>query len=420
MIKPLKISQSSIYYSITFIFFISLVSIFFALLFLLEYDKKNYTEKLNEKYTIIARATLFHLNNFIDKKEFKEQIKNFKLRKIESEEIKKYIIENSKIIQKIQSKIGSSAILKFEKYHYLLIEHKNKILLFKDEDFQPHRYDVIKSIFGIVFLIIITAYIITIKKIKPLRKLKREMDKFAQGNLNINCYRDGEDEISQVSNSFANAVEQIKKLNHSRQLFLRNIMHELKTPITKGRLSAEMLEESKQRERLINVFEKLELLINEFASIEQITSGSGLNNIKPARLIDIIDESIDLAMVPLNRVNLKIDENLVLNVDFRLFTTALKNLIDNGIKYSIDKFVIIEATKQEISIISKGSPLRQQLKHYIQPFTQEKNSHQSFGLGLYIVDNIAKAHKIEFKYKHKNGFNWFYFDKIDTLLQGDT
>ena len=267
-----------------------------------------------------------------------------------------------------------------------------------------------------MFLIIITAYIITIRKIKPLRKLKREMDKFAKGNLEINCYRDGEDEISQVSNSFANAVEQIKKLNHSRQLFLRNIMHELKTPITKGRISAEMLEESRQKERLINVFEKLELLINEFASIEQITSGAGLTNIKPARLIDIIDESIDLAMVPPHQVKLEIDENLVLNVDFRLFTTALKNLIDNGIKYSIDKFVIITATKHQISVISKGSPLQQKLKHYIQPFTQAKNSHQSFGLGLYIVDNIIKAHRLKFKYKHKNGLNYFYFEKIETLL----
>ncbi|WP_458701708.1 ArsS family sensor histidine kinase [Sulfurospirillum sp. 1307] len=409
-------TKSSIFYSITFIFFLSIVSIFFALLFLLEYDKQNYTEKLNKKYSIIARATLFHLNNFIDEKELKEQVKDYSMRKIESGKIKDYIISNAKIIQKIESKIGSSAILKYKKYHYLLIEHKNNILLFKDEDFQPYRYDVIKAIFGLVLLIIITAYVITIRKIKPLRKLKREMDKFAKGDLSINCYRDGEDEISQVSNSFANAVEQIKKLNHSRQLFLRNIMHELKTPITKGRLSAEMLEDSKQKDRLINVFEKLELLINEFASIEQITSGAGLNNIKPARLIDIIDESIDLTMASYDQIKLEIDENLVLNVDFRLFTTALKNLIDNGLKYSIDKFVIITANNNKISVISKGSPLKQKLIHYIQPFTQEKNSHQSFGLGLYIVDNIAKAHKLNFKYSHKNGLNYFYFENIETLL----
>jgi len=257
---------------------------------------------------------------------------------------------------------------------------------------------------------------VTIRKIKPLRKLKREMDKFASGDLNINCKRDGADEISQVSNSFANAVEQIQKLNSSRQLFLRNIMHELKTPITKGRISAEMIDNTKQKDRLIRVFEKMELLINEFASIEQITSGAGVQNIRPARLIDIIDESIDLAMIPSKAIKLEIDENLVLNVDFRLFTTAIKNLIDNGIKYSIDNFIIITATKNKICFINKGSPLEYDLEHYVQPFIQEKNSHQSFGLGLYIVDNIVKAHNLKFTYNQQNGLNYFCFENIENLL----
>ena len=56
----------------------------------------------------------------------------------------------------------------------------NATLLFKDEDYQPHRYDVIKIIFGFILLIIIFSYIVTIKKIKPLRRLKRQMDKFGE------------------------------------------------------------------------------------------------------------------------------------------------------------------------------------------------------------------------------------------------
>lgn len=411
-----NITRSSIFFSITFAFLLSLISVFLAAMFLLEYDKQEYTDKLNKKYSIIARATLFHLNNFIDETELQQQIQDYSMRKINNNKIKDYIIEQSEVIQKIENKIGNSTILKYKKYHYLLIEHENTVQLFKDEDYQPHRYDVIKIIFGFIFAIIILSYIMTIRKIKPLRRLKRQMDKFGKGSLDIDCKREGEDEISQVSNSFQHAVEQIKKLNSSRQLFLRNIMHELKTPITKGRITAEMIPSGKQKDRLISVFEKLELLINEFASIEQITSGEGIQNIRPARLIDIIDESIDLAMVPSKTLKLEIDDSLILNVDFRLFTTAIKNLIDNGIKYSIDNFVIITATKDRISFISKGSPLEHPLEHYIQPFIQEKNSHQSFGLGLYIVDNIVKAHNLDFKYHHKDGLNYFCFEKIESLL----
>jgi two-component system OmpR family sensor kinase len=408
-------TKSSIFYSITFIFSLSIISIFLALLFLLEYDKQTYTEKLNTKYSIIARATLFHLNNFITNEELKKQVQGYQMREITDKEMQNIIIKNAQVIQKISDRIGTSAILRYDNNHYLHIETKYSSLLLKDEDFQPYRYDLIKVIFGIVFAIIIIAYILTIRKLKPLRKLKRQMDRFAKGDLDINCKTDGEDEISQVANSFHNAVEQINKLNHSRQLFLRNIMHELKTPITKGRISAEMLENGKQRDRLIGTFEKLELLINEFASIEQITSGEGLKNVKPYRLVDMLDESIDLAMISPSQIEIELDDEIILNVDFRLFTTAMKNVIDNGIKYSIDQTIKIIATKEKISFVSQGKPLKYDLEYYLEPFVQEKNSHQSFGLGLYIVYHIIKAHHIIFTYEHKDGYNYFNFEKIETL-----
>ncbi|KHG34291.1 MAG: HAMP domain-containing histidine kinase [Epsilonproteobacteria bacterium] len=408
-------TKSSIFYSITFIFAISIVSIFLALLFLLEYDKQTYTEKLNIKYSIIARATLFHLNNFITNEELKKQVQGYQMREITDKAQQEHIIQNAQVIQKISDRIGSSAILRYENDHYLQIETKYSSLLLKDEDFQPYRYDLIKTIFGVVFTIIIIAYILTIRKIKPLRKLKRQMDAFAKGNLTINCKTDGEDEISQVANAFHNAVEQINKLNQSRQLFLRNIMHELKTPITKGRISAEMLEEGKQRTRLIGTFEKLELLINEFASIEQITSGEGLKNVKPYRLVDMLDEAIDLAMISPTQIEIDGEEEIILNVDFRLFTTAMKNVIDNGIKYSIDQKVRIVARKTKMAFISQGKPLKYELAHYLEPFVQENNSHHSFGLGLYIVHHILKAHRLTFTYEHKDGYNYFNFEKLDTL-----
>ncbi len=409
-------NRHSIFYSITFISIISVVSIILAFIFLMDYDKQNYTEKLNNKYTLVAKATLFHLNNFITEKELEKQVKNYNMKEVSDKKLKAKIIKKAKVLQKIVAKIGSTAILVYENNNYLLIEHEDTVLLLKDMDYQPYRYHTIRGIFALVLLIIITGYILTIRRIKPLRKLRREMDKFARGDLNISCASDGEDEISQVSNSFQNAVNQINKLNQSRQLFLRNIMHELKTPITKGRISVEMIENSKQKQRLITVFEKLELLINEFVSIEQITSGEGLRNIKPYRLSDIIDEAIDLAMLNTNQVSINIEKNLILNVDFRLFTTAIKNILDNGIKYSIDKKIVIDATYDKISFISQGAPLQDSLEHYIEPFTQNQISHKSFGLGLYIVANILKAHKLDFTYEYKDSHNYFNFENLSELL----
>ena len=144
--------------------------------------------------------------------------------------------------------------------------------------------------------------------------------KFANGELDgVQNVGNGKDEISEVSEAFYEAVCQIKALNDSRHLFLRNIMHELKTPITKGLIAAQMIEKSKNQERLISVFHKLENLINELAAIEQITSKIGLTNKTPCLMRDLIDEAIDIAMVEKEHVGISELDEVRVMVDFKLF-----------------------------------------------------------------------------------------------------
>lgn len=285
-------------------------------------------------------------------------------------------------------------------------------MLLQDNNYQPYRYDIIKVIFGLVFFILLITYIFIIRKIKPLRKLKRQIDKFASGNLNIKNVSTGNDEISEVADAFYNAVMQIKSLNQSRQLFLRNIMHELKTPITKGRITAEMIEKTKNQERLINVFERLESLINEFAALERVTSGIAIENSKLYKVVDIIDEAADIAMAEKSLITINAIDDVSINGDFKLLSIAFKNMIDNGIKYSDDKHINITITNKNIKFITKGDKLEQELNYYIEPFTQGSNAKKSFGLGLYIVDNILKSHNLNLEYCYKNGLNIFIFNGL--------
>ena len=146
---------------------------------------------------------------------------------------------------------------------------------------------------------------------------------------------DGNDEISQVASAFYKAITQIKKLNQSRQFFIRNIMHELKTPITKGLITLEMIDaNNKYKERLVSTFTRLETLINEFAAIEQITSGATFINRKKYNILDIMDEAKEIAMNDDTNIQICMEEIFFVNVDFKLFTTAIKNMIDNGLKHS--------------------------------------------------------------------------------------
>ena len=408
--------RSSVFYTITFIFALALTSIFLAFLWLMDYDKQNYARELNAKYSTIARNQLFLMSGIINEKEYERQTGDFKMPEITNERQKEEILANATVLEEISADIGSSAIMIYQNHHYLKVQHVDKVLLLKDNDYQPYRYDIIKIIFSLVAIILLAAYVFVIRKLKPLRKLKRQIAKFAAGEIDeVQNVSSGNDEISEVAEAFYDAVSQIKSLNASRKLFLRNIMHELKTPITKGRLAAEMIEKSKNQERLVSVFIKLENLINEFAAVEQVTSNIALNNTKICRIDDVIDEALDIAMVDPGQVTISKLEDVSLNADFKLLAIAAKNMIDNALKYSPNKHVNITITRESIKFINEGERLSKELRHYVEPFTKGESAQKSFGLGLYIVENIIKAHKLTLGYEYKNGLNVFSFENLQNI-----
>ena len=409
--------RSSIFITITFIFGLALVSIFLAFLWLMGFDKQNYTRELNNKYSNVARTNLLYMGGIINKAQYDRQLSNIDMPEITAKNEKEEILKNAAVLEEISSDLGSSAILLYDKHHYLKIEHLDELKLLMDKEFQPYRYEVIKAVFAVVAVILLAAYIFVIYKIKPLRKLKRQIVKFANGELEgVQNVGNGKDEISEVSEAFYEAVCQIKALNDSRHLFLRNIMHELKTPITKGLIAAQMIEKSKNQERLISVFHKLENLINELAAIEQITSKIGLTNKTPCLMRDLIDEAIDIAMVEKEHVGISELDEVRVMVDFKLFSVAIKNMIDNGIKYSTDKHVNIMVSKDHMKFITQGEKLKNDLDFYIQPFIKGEDAQKSFGLGLYIVSNILEAHGLKFGYEYKNGMNVFIFENLQDII----
>jgi len=278
----------------------------------------------------------------------------------------------------------------------LILENKNKA-----------KFPLKRAlIFSLVFLLIILLYLWIMKSFKPISELKRKIQTFSQGNLDIDCKSDKEDEIAEVANEFDHAVTMIRELLHSRQLFLRAIMHELKTPIGKGRLVSEMLGDEKNKARMHSIFERLNLLIDEFAKIEKITSKNFDLTIKPYKMSDLLEASIDMLMIenPKRLITTKIEKDYSVEVDFELFTLVIKNLLDNGIKYSTDKHIVVVIDDNKIEIINHAEALNEPLENYFKPFHTSK---KGLGLGLYIVKSILDIHQMELDYRHEDGKNIF-------------
>ncbi len=278
----------------------------------------------------------------------------------------------------------------------LILENKNKA-----------QFPLIRAlIFSAVFLLIVLLYLWIMKSFNPLSKLKSQIQTFSKGNLDIECKSDKKDEIAEVANEFDHAVTMIRELLHSRQLFLRAIMHELKTPIAKGRLVSEMINDEKNKARMHSIFERLNLLIDEFAKIEKITSKNFDLTIKPYKMSDLVEASIDMLMIenPKHLITTQIEKDYSLNVDFELFTLVIKNILDNGIKYSTDKHITVVIGENKLKIVNNGEALKEPLENYFKPFHTSK---KGLGLGLYIVKSILDIHKMELNYQHKDKENIF-------------
>lgn len=389
---------NSIITRVTLIFLVAFLFLLGLFSFFLKYEEKEREEKAISHHKSITM--------FLHRVKMPESKVIAYLEKTDFTEI-----ENPKEVMNFGKEI-------FRERGFDTFEYKNELyLLFKTPFFRTlfkdnQKYE--KNYFSYVFLFVSFAFLILLymwllKSLSPLKKLKDDISKFSKGDLSINCKSHKKDEIADVSNEFDNAVKKIKLLLESRQLFLRTVMHELKTPIAKGRIVSELVKEEKQKNRMINIFESLDFLINDFAKIEQIISRNYKLEKKEILFSDILDNSMFMLMLEKKeQVSKKLDKKKKIKVDFDLMSLVFKNLLDNALKYSSDKKVLVLQNNKEIVFVSNGNKLEKDFEEYFEPFhnTVKSKSH-GMGLGLYIVKSILDIHEFDFKYEFSNNQNFF-------------
>jgi len=384
---------------IRLIFTLTLLLLAFLFIGSIKYDHLKYEENnaMHERLVAHYLYNYYLVYGKIDEAYLESQ--NFSLIKDKAHKIQ---IEHH---FKEKNKPEKYAVDTFKLQRIILINNDRFQLFLQNKNKQKIPFKRI-IVFSIVFLLILMLYFWVIRSLKPLSTLKKQIKTFSEGNLDINCASNNKDEIAEVANEFNHAVSMIRELLQSRQLFLRAIMHELKTPIGKGRLVAEMLPDEKNKARLHSIFERLNLLIDEFAKIEKITSKNFELNTKPYKMSDLVEASIDLLMVedPKKLIDLQIINDYSSDVDFELFTLVIKNLLDNAIKYKSKAKIIVQINNKKLAIVNKGTELKEPMENYYEPFHTSK---QGLGLGLYIVKSILDIHKKELVYRYKEGENIF-------------
>lgn len=278
------------------------------------------------------------------------------------------------------------------------------------------------GLFASVLLVIFSKFLT-----RPLEKLTQASKQIASGNFDMRVKKSSglasSTEINELSQNFntmaeyvENYIEQLKQAAQSRDDFVADFTHELKTPLTSVIGYADMLrtyemEPEKRRECAELIYKegsRLEALSLNLLNLIVLKKGDIKTDCLNARII--AEETQKAVHFILERYGVKLDleiEDALICAEPSLIKTLLYNLIDNACKASSAEQTVkligcTDADRYRFCVIDKGCGIPQeQLSRIIEPFYMvDKSRSRSMGgagLGLSLCSEIAKLHGSELK-----------------------
>ncbi|ADG94788.1 integral membrane sensor signal transduction histidine kinase [Arcobacter nitrofigilis DSM 7299] len=355
--------------------------------------KDKYLKIANEIYQNIDNTSLVN-----------QIIKEYKLKPITKNQTKE-----EKILYSEAHTFGSISIFHkgFDDELILHIKYLEDeyILKTQDEKNLNEKFTLNILVFLDVFVLLLI-FLYIIKLLSPLKKITKEIESFSKGDLSARIKIKSNDEIGILANTFNKMANNLEELIKTREALLRDIGHELRTPIAKGKFAIEKIDDFSQKELLKKIFSDLEILTNELIELEKLNSSK--LDITRFSAETLILEALDkLYINDEKKINLIIEDDFKIEGDLNYLCITLKNLIDNALKYATSFPIIIKAKNQTILVENKGEKLSKELAYYLKPFTQELAQRNGFGLGLSIVDKILNRHFLKLEYEYKNKSNIF-------------
>ncbi|OUS31791.1 two-component sensor histidine kinase ['Osedax' symbiont bacterium Rs2_46_30_T18] len=230
---------------------------------------------------------------------------------------------------------------------------------------------------------------------RPIRRLGRAAERVGRGESVIVPVR-GSSEEQLTAQAFNDMQQRIQRYLDDRERLFSSISHDLKTPITRLRLRAELLDDDSSREAFSRDLEDLDLMVKgALQSVSDTDIHENQTAVDISRLLQYFAEDAKIAGQSL----LLLGDNVS---SFSGKPLALKrcigNLLDNALHYGSTVTVKLTLAEQQLSIeISDDGPgiPEEQISQVFQPYIRvaPKFGHiGGMGLGLSIARNIARAH----------------------------
>ncbi|MDD3775709.1 MAG: ArsS family sensor histidine kinase [Sulfurovaceae bacterium] len=402
----------SILSKITILFFISILLMGYISFKTNDISQKNFETSIRDKY-IQASKNLFDILMKGDNDALVLQAKAVNFRIIDPG---KYGFQKAQKISYSPVSFGYTEVLKNNDGYFLHLHYLDEDVFFFDNTQVEEigQKKILNLLILADVLILIVMFFVITKMLMPLRRLPSEIEKFGKGDYTHRIKEQhNSDEIAKVIFQFNTMAQNIATLIKSRMQFLTDISHELRTPISKAKLSLEMIETSKYKDILKKSIDHIDTLTNELLEVEKLSSNNLNLSFSTYNIETLLAKSLAKMLVD-NEKELHIEVQIPFHLhgDIEYLSIAIKNMLDNALKYKTGGIVRAIATDNILEIRNLADPLTKPLSFYTDAFTQEDSTrmNKGYGLGLNIVKRILELHNFTLDYYYDNGEVVFVVD----------
>ncbi len=294
------------------------------------------------------------------------------------------------------------------------------------EEMESIEYKV--SIIQLILFVVLVAFSFITSQylVRPFKKIELAIDRMNAGHLEEKMYISEYSETMEISNAFNEAVDRMMQLEKSRQEFVSNVSHELKTPITSMKVLADSLLTQEDvppelyQEFMADIVEEIDRenrLITDLLTLVKMDKNAARLNIVPINMNECIELILKRVRPIAEKKNIELVYEsfrpVIAEVDEVKITIAISNLVENAVKYNVlDGWVRVSLNADhkyfyvKVADCGMGIPKEECDKVFERFYRVDKTRSRETGgsgLGLAITKDIVVLHKGDIKIHSKEG-----------------
>lgn len=282
-----------------------------------------------------------------------------------------------------------------------------------EQAFERQRRFVSVALLALL-LITLTAYLYVRRLLKPLDDIRAGAQRFGTGNFGEPIpvrHPSSPDELGQLAATVNTMGRDIHQMLEAKRALLLAISHELRSPITRARLHAELLPEegrgAAQRQALLRDLQEMATLISDLLESERLSGGHAALHreaVDVRALAQEVVQELTARHAQAASVAIHVDSALPpLHLDRARVRLLLRNLLDNALRHGADAgqppVLTVAQTPEGVALEVRdhgpGVPdeqLEQLAQAFYRPDSARTRATGGVGLGLYLCRLVAQAH----------------------------